>query len=259
MSKAEPKPNLAARLAASGSLVTAWSAIADIQIAATLARSGFDAVTLDIQHGQHDYASCLSGIAEIRAAGCSPLARIPVGDFALAGRLLDAGAEAVIAPMINTADDAQALVRSTKYPPLGARSWGPLRAMALMGMDGPAYLSRANDFCLAIAMIETAEAIDNLDAILATEGLDGVLVGPGDLSVTLSNGEAIDPSGKAAQDAMATITRKAIAAGRFSAVFCNSPKDAQDAIDAGARLLAYGVDLLLLEAGARHLLSDLRR
>src|SRR6185295_7127256 len=106
---------------------------------------GFVAVALDQQHGLYDLATTQHGIESLRLAGAAAMARIPLGDYEMASRLLDAGAEAVVAPMINTVADARAFVAATKYPPLGERSWGPARVFQLAGVSDPAaYLREAN-------------------------------------------------------------------------------------------------------------------
>ena len=134
-----------------------------------------------MQHGWHSADSIAAGIRAIVIANKPAVVRVPVGDFAFASRALDMGAEAIIAPMINTVADAQAFVDATKYPPLGKRSWGPGRAMTLSGIgSGADYLAWTRDNVLAFAMIETVEAITNLDAILSVPGIDGVFVGPSD-------------------------------------------------------------------------------
>ena len=249
---------LAERLRGDDVLVTAWSAIPDPQVADILARCPYEVVTLDMQHGQQTFESVVTGTAAIRAAGKHAVTRIPVNDYATASRVLDAGVEAVIAPMINSVEDARAFAAAIKYPPVGERSWGPLRAMSIMDMDGQTYLEQANETCLAIAMIETPQAIENIDAIMAVDGIDGVLVGPGDLSLTLSKGAKIDPSGDQAQAAVATIAAKAKAAGKFCAIFCVSIEDAHSAVKMGASLLCLGVDAMLIQAAAHSLLSEFR-
>ena len=249
---------LAERLTGDQPLITAWSAIPEPQVADILARCPYDAVTLDMQHGQQTYESVVPGIAAVRAAGKHAISRIPLNDYATASRLLDAGAEAVIAPMINTVEDARQFAAAMKFPPVGERSWGPLRAMSLLGMDSGEYLQAANSMCLSIAMIETPRAMDNMDQILAVDGIDGVLVGPGDLSVTLSGGSKIDPSGEAAQEGVAKIVARTKAAGKFCAVFCVSVEDARKATDLGASLLCLGVDAMLLQTSARDLLKAFR-
>ena len=163
--------SLAARLRAGESLYTAWSAIPEPLVSEFLARSAFDAVTLDMQHGCHSTESVLRGIAAIKLAGKPAVVRIPVGRFDMASRSLDFGAAAVIAPMVNSLADARAFAASMKFPPVGERSWGPTRLLALHGIpDAQAYLASANRDTLAIAMIETRAAEAILDDILAVDG-----------------------------------------------------------------------------------------
>src|SRR6201985_2060389 len=179
--------SLARRFKAGDTVHTGWCPLPYPIVAETLGREGFPAVTIDQQHGLWDTAGTVIRIAAIRAAAAPPLVRIPVGGFAIASRVLDMGAEGVIAPMINTPEDALAFVSVAKYPPVGERSWGPGRAMTLAGMtDMKAYLREANAATVTFAMIETQTAMDNLDAIAGTEGIDALFVGPSDLSIALT-------------------------------------------------------------------------
>ncbi len=159
-----------------------------------IGREGFPAVTLDGQHGLWDTATIIAAVAAIRQGGSAPIVRIPVGEFASASRALDFGAEGLIAPMINTVADARAYVSFAKFPPLGERSWGPHRATTLAGMpDQKVYLREANELTVTFAMIETRTALDNVEAIAATPGIDALFLGPADLSIALSNGANVDP------------------------------------------------------------------
>ena len=125
--------SLADRLTSGETIFTAWSGIPDALTVELLAGQGFDAVTLDMQHGGHHEDSVLRGIVPVLRAGKPPLVRIPVGRFDMASRALDFGAEAVIAPMVNSLDDARRFAASMKYPPLGERSWGPTYAFPATG------------------------------------------------------------------------------------------------------------------------------
>ena len=229
-----------------------WACLGDPPIAGLMARAGFDVVLLDQQHGAHGYASCVAGLTELALCGTPGLVRVPVGDFAMASRMLDAGAAGIVAPMINTVADARALAAATKFPPLGQRSWGPDRAMWFAGLDqGPDYLAQANGRTLTVAMCETREAVAALDAILAVDGIDGVLVGPADLSIALSNGAAFDPLGQAVTAALTEIVRAARAAGKVPCAFAPSPERAGEMIAMGYRLVSIQYDAALITAGFR--------
>lgn len=208
-----------------------------------MARSGYDAVLLDQQHGFHDGASCIAGISEAALAHTPVLVRVPVGDFAQAARMLDFGASGVVAPMINSAADASAFVSFVKYPPLGQRSFGPGRDMQLRGIGAEKdYLATANAASLALVMCETREALNALDDILGVPGVDGVLAGPGDLSVALCDGQNFDPTGEAVQSAMKHIAHRTRAAGKFACGFAGTAEGARKLARDGYHLVAVGYD-----------------
>jgi 4-hydroxy-2-oxoheptanedioate aldolase len=254
-----PGFSLARRLRAGETVYTGWCPLGLPLVAETLAREGFNTVTLDQQHGLWDTAATVTGIAAVRAGGAAPVVRIPLGAFAVASRALDMGAEGIIAPMINTAADARAFVSAAKYPPLGERSWGPQRAMALAGVsDAKAYLRDANDNVVTLAMIETRTAMDNLDAIAATPGIDVLFVGPSDLSIALSNGAELDPHSAVVDEAIDRIVAAAGRAGKVPGLYCANAQRALAAAKRGLRFLAVGSDLTFLRAGAAAELKTLK-
>jgi 4-hydroxy-2-oxoheptanedioate aldolase len=242
---------LARGLAARSGVLSAWIGVNDAAVADALARESFDAVTLDMQHGGVDFVGAARSILAVALAGKPTIARVPVGDFAGASRLADAGAAAVIAPMINSAEDARRFAEFMKFPPLGRRSWGPRAALALTGLIGPAYLHSANAMTLAIAMIETREALEALDDILATPGIDGVFVGPSDLSIALNRGAVVDPHGADVEAALSRIAERAHAHGKFAGLFCLDGARAKAALARGFGLCSVSTDLILLRAAAR--------
>jgi 4-hydroxy-2-oxoheptanedioate aldolase len=227
-------------------------------VPAALAAEDFDAVTLDMQHGVLDLAAAIRAIPMVAAAGKPALARIPVGDFASASKLLDNGASAVIAPMINTLEDARRFAAYMKYPPLGERSWGPAGALALSRMAMPDYLAQANGMALAFAMVETREALAILDDILAVPGLDGVLIGPGDLSIALSNGAEMNPLSPAVDRALDDVARRTRNAGKFAAVYATTGERARAMFAKGYHVCAVGSDLGYLKAGAKAMIQAAR-
>src|SRR2546425_1497483 len=154
-----PAFSLARRLRAGEIVHSGWCGLPYPIVAELVGREGFPAVTLDGQHGLWDLAATVAGIAAVRQGGAAPVVRVPVGDFATVSRVLDFGAEGIIAPMINTEADARAFAAAAKYPPVGERSWGPHRATMLAGIaDQKDYLAAANDLIVTLAMIETKTA-----------------------------------------------------------------------------------------------------
>ncbi len=242
---------LARRLRAGETVYIAWCALASPIVAEAIAREGFTAIVLDQQHGMYDIATTAQGIASVRHAGASPVVRVPLNDNPSASRALDFGAEAVIAPMINTAEHARRFVGAMKYPPVGERSWGPARAAALSGIaDLKDYFRDANGMTLALAMIETREAVENVGTIAATDGIDGLFVGPFDLSIALSNGAVLDPFSKDVEKALDVILDAAKTHKKISGIYCANAEIALAAAKRGFRFIAVGGDLAYLRAGA---------
>ncbi|NJR13521.1 MAG: hypothetical protein HC779_03835 [Phyllobacteriaceae bacterium] len=253
------------RLARGETVFTAWSHITSAHLAGVIAGAGYSDVTFDMQHGAHDERSVFEGIAAVRRAGTSATVRVPVARWDMVSRALDFGAGAVIAPMINSLADAQALPPPSKYPPLGARSWGPGRAMELDGdaagyaAGSTGFLLAQNDRTLALAMIETKGAMAALDGILAVDGIDGVFVGPADLSIALNGGAGVEPLGDAVTQAASHIAARAAAAGKFAAIFCVDPAWAQRYRAMGFQLQALMADSDLIRAGAKAALAAASR
>ena len=162
MTHAKVIQSLSDRIGGGSALLTAWVGIPAPLVAGMLAREDFDVITLDMQHGAQDISSVTQSIALVALAGKPSLVRIPVGQFAIASRVLDVGASGVIAPMINSKTDAKAFASFMKFPPLGDRSWGPTIPLAMTGLEGNPYLKAGNHMSVAIAMVETREALDAL-------------------------------------------------------------------------------------------------
>lgn len=240
-------------------LITAWSTSSSADMAGALADCSFDAVTVDMQHGAHDEASAFASARAIHAKGKPALLRIPVGRNDLASRALDMGFEAVIAPMIDSSEQARDFAQAMKYPPLGSRSWGPLRALEMHSEHtAESYFREANRQTLSIAMIETRTAFKALDGILAVDGIDGIFVGPSDLSISWSKGEGVDPDRADMQDALAEMARRARAAGKFAAIFAVDPAATPLFAKMGYRLCALNTDPGAIRAGAELMLGQAR-
>jgi 4-hydroxy-2-oxoheptanedioate aldolase len=250
-------PSLAERLHAGETIVSAWSTLPEPIVAELMARADLDAVTLDSQHGLHTVESLMRCIGAVRMIGKPAVVRLPLADFALASRALDLGADGVIAPLINTGEDARALVAATKYPPIGERSWGPLRTMTLHGVpDMATQLRIANASTFALAMIETEKALANIDDILSVPGLDGVFVGPSDLSLTLSSGDKITPTDDWLDSSIRQIADRAGAAKKITGAYAVNPARVRRFREFGYRFFALGSDQIHLGDGMRAMIRD---
>lgn len=241
---------LARRLRAGETVYGAWCMLASPLVADAVAREGFTAAVLDMQHGMWDTASIIAGIGALHNAGATPLVRVPLNDFAFVSRALDFGAEAIIMPMINSAADARQFANAAKYPPAGERSWGPGRAMALQGMSVPVdYLREANEGTLTLAMIETQAALTNVDAIAATPGIDALFIGPYDLSTALSGGKAQDVQAPEVERAIDKICAAASKAGKIPGIYCRDAERALAMAKRGFKFITVGNDAGFLHDG----------
>ena len=163
--------------------VSGWLSIPAAPFSAEImAHQGWDALTVDLQHGLIDYQTAVGMLTAISTTETVPLVRVPWLEFGLIMKLLDAGAYGIICPMVNTRKDAENLVHAGRYPPAGTRSFGPVRAAIYGGAD---YVENANDEIVLLAMIETEEALDNVKEIAAVPGLDGLFIGPNDFAKSL--------------------------------------------------------------------------
>ncbi len=250
---------LKGRLDAGDVIYSGWIASSEAANGATKVAAGFDAVTVDMQHGVAGIESMNQAVTAIGHAGGAPLVRIPLFDAGLAGRALDSGAQGIIAPMINSVAEAEWLVRAVKFPPLGERSWGPARACALYGMTLDEMLAGANDWIMTIAMIETQMAMDAMDGIMTTPGIDAVFVGPSDLSISLANGARLDPGGAETLKACETIADTARRHGVHAAIFALSPTLARTYRDMGFSLIVPGSDQTILKHGAQSILNEIKK
>jgi 4-hydroxy-2-oxoheptanedioate aldolase len=248
--------SLAARLAAGEIVFTSWSAVPDALTVELMAAQAFEAVTLDMQHGGHHEDSILRGIVPVLRAGRHPVVRIPVGRFDMASRALDFGAEAIIAPMVNSVADARLFAASMKYPPLGERSWGPTFGFPRYGKgDFAAWLAESNQRTVSFAMIETRAALSALDGILETPGIDAIFVGPGDFSIAWTDGRAMNPTLEDMMESIADIAARARKAGKWAGIFAVDAKYAGRFATMGFQFMALGGEQKLFQLGAESLLS----
>ncbi|WP_041682751.1 HpcH/HpaI aldolase/citrate lyase family protein [Pusillimonas sp. T7-7] len=233
-----------ALLQANRTVVNAWASIPSSFSAEVIANCGFDAVTVDLQHGMMDYAQMLSMFQAISTTNAIPIGR-PSGSNAVEiMRILDAGAYGVICPQVDTADIARSVVAACRYPPMGARSYGPPRGLLYGGAD---YFTHANDEILVFIMIESKQAVDNLDEILSVPGIDGVFIGPNDLSLSYGGSVDCNPQGEVA-NIIEMVRKKAVAYGLATGIYCADGDMCQIRIKQGFQLVNPGNDAGILKS-----------
>ena len=217
--------------------VNGWLSMPNTISAEITARQDFDSITIDLQHGLNDYQAALGMLQALEVGNATPMARVPWLEPGIIMKLLDAGALGIICPMINTPEDAQNLVRYASYAPRGARSFGPTRAVMAHGAD---YASKANGEVVTFAMIETVQAMHNLDAIVATPDLSGVYIGPSDLSLSMGHTPKLDQDEPPVVEAIKTILAAAKKAGIRAGIHCISTDYARKMIELGFDLVTIG-------------------
>jgi 4-hydroxy-2-oxoheptanedioate aldolase len=208
-------------------------------------------VVLDLQHGAIDFAAALRAVPLVAAAGKPAMVRVPVGEFATASRFLDAGVSGVIAPMINTIEDARRFASFMKFPPNGERSWGPHGALALSGLSPSDYFQTANGLSVSFAMVETREALAIIDDILAVPGIDGIFIGPSDLSIALSQGRDMNPASAEVEKALDFALSRVRAANKVVGIYAATGARAAELVRKGFHLISIASDAALLRAGAQ--------
>lgn len=238
--------------------INGWCSIGNAFTAEIMASQGFDSVAVDGQHGAFSYTDALAMIRAIDGKGVLPLARVPWREPGIIMKMLDAGAMGIICPMINTAAEAGEFASYMRYPPRGQRSYGPTRAaFAIPGYN----VKDANEDVLAFAMIETADGVANLDEIAATPGIDGLYVGPADLSLGFTNGR-LPPGFDRAEDEMIEVIQRIAAAakanGIAAALHCGTAEYAAKAIEWGYDMVTVSGDARLLAAAASQTVSRFR-
>lgn len=235
-------------------LFMAWVTLGLPYVVEQMAETGYDVVLIDQQHGLGGHAEMVNCLTAARAAGLPAVVRPVSNDPGLIGQALDAGAQGVVCPLIETAEDAEVAVRAVKYPPRGLRSWGPYRGKYMLEGD---YFAKANDWTIACVQVETRGAMDNLDAIMAIDGLDMVLVGPNDLAAALTGRRDIHAA--EVMDAIDLVLKKAREHSVMAAIFANDAEYARPLVKAGWDVITIGTDMGQMAGGARDALAAAKR
>ena len=253
------KNSMRERWAAGKPVINGWLSTSSSFIAEIMAAQGYDSLTIDMQHGFVGHEAANTMLQAMRASGVPPMARVPWLDPAAIMKSLDAGAYGIICPMINSGAEAAQFVSYLRYPPQGLRSFGPTRVVFSAGSD---YGQHADAEVVGFAMIETAEAMVNLDAIVSTPGLDAVYIGPADLTLGLTGRKyptGFDREEPEILDAIHTVLRKAHAAGLMAGIHCGTPAYAAKAVGWGFDLVTISNDVRLLAGAAQASVAAARK
>ena len=246
-------PDLREVLSPARTSVGGWCVIPGSFTAEVMARAGFDWLCIDAQHGLVGYGEMLAMLQAVTASGVPVLVRVPWNEPAWIMKALDAGASGVIVPMVNSPAEAELAVKACRYPPLGYRSWGPTRASMYIEGYQPEPVNRA---VICAVMVETAAALDKLDAIAAVAGVDAVFMGPSDFAISMGLApRADDPEHRRRLEGVpAVCQRHGVAAG----IACGSLELLERWRAAGYTMLAAPSDLVLLRQAAGAIIDSAR-
>ena len=234
-------------------VINGWLAIPSFFSAETMANQGWDSLTVDMQHGMVGYDNLLPMLAAIKPS-VTPMARVPWLEPGIIMKSLDAGCLGIICPMVNNGDDAEQFIQAMRYPPRGGRSFGPTRVV----LRHDNYASEANEKTIAMAMIETKEALDNIDDIMSTDGLNAIYVGPADLSNSLGHTPRLDPEEPEVVEAIAMILAKAKEHGLKAGLHNGSASYAKRMIGNGFDFVSIMSDARLLAKACEGELTEMR-
>ena len=237
-------------------VINGWLQIPNSFTAELLANQGWDSLTLDMQHGLIDYSNSISILQAISTTNTTPMARVNWNEPGQIMKILDAGAYGIICPMVSNRKETENFVQACLYPPRGYRSYGPIRGLVYGGSD---YSEKANDEILKLAMIETKESLNNLDEIMSTPGLDGIYIGPADLSLAIGEKPSFDkPENDPVFKKIKLILEHAKKNKIFAGIQNGKADYAKKMIDLGFNLVTIGSDQRYMAAAAKDELSKLK-
>jgi len=235
-----------------------WLSLGHLHATRVLARSGFDWLTLDMEHGPFDWSDAAVICAAVADAGCVPLVRVPEGSMWCIKRALDAGAFGIVVPMVNTPEQARAAIDAARYPPQGKRSVGGGMHALNFGTGAGEYYERANDEILVVLQTESPQGVRNAEAIYGLEGCDAVFVGPNDLRRQMRSPEGRDPSDEQFEAAIQQVIAAGRRTGTPTGMHVMNPESALKRAEQGMQFIAVGSDLRMMAATAQQWIGRLR-
>lgn len=233
-----------------------WLQIPSSVSAEIMANQPWDSLTIDMQHGLVDYPNALSMLQSISTTDVTPMVRVNWNEPGQIMKVLDAGSYGIICPMVSNKKDAEKFVQACMYPPNGFRSFGPMRGLLYGGND---YAKFANEEILKFAMIETREALENLDDIMSVKGIDGIYIGPADLSLAVGEEPGFDkPENSKAYEQIIKILDHSKKNNIFAGIHNGTPEYALKMIDIGFNIVTVGADQLFIKNEGLNLINKLK-
>lgn len=234
-----------------------WLSLGDIHVTRVLARSGFDWLTLDLEHAAVDWAQAATIFAVIADAGCVPLVRVPEGDHYCIKRALDAGAWGIVVPMVDTVEQAKIAIAAAKYPPVGNRSvGGGMHAINFAATAGE-YYERANDEILVVLQTESPRGVQNAEEIYQLPGCDAIFVGPVDLKFNMRSRDGRKPTDAEHEDLVQRVIQVGRKVGTPTGIHTMTPENALLRASQGMQFLAVGSDLQMVNLKAQEYVKTL--
>ena len=241
--------------ASGGAVLNGWLAVPSSYSAEVMAHAGWDSLCVDLQHGVNDYQTAITMFQAIATTDTVPICRVPWSEPGIVGKMLDGGAYGVIAPMVNNRAQAEAFAAYTRYPPRGSRSFGPIRGLLYGGAD---YQAHADDTIIALAQVETREAIENLDEMCQVTDLDGLYIGPADLALSYGKTPRFDYEDPDMWDLFMRVRDACKKSGKVACIHCGSAEYAAKMADEGFQFMTVLSDARLMAAGAAEAVKAFR-
>ena len=235
--------------------INSWLSIPNSFTAEAMSKMGWDSITIDMQHGQNDYSSSIPMIQAIANSSAVPFVRVPWNEPGIIMKMLDLGVMGIIAPMINSKKQCEDFDSYCNYPPIGQRSFGPMRAQLIYGAD---YYENANNNIVSLAMIETKEAVENIDEILSVPNLTGIYIGPGDMSSSYGKKPQFDIKEDPVYSNIKMIVKKAKEKGKIAGIHNGTTEYAKEMIKLGYQFVTISSDFRSMTTHAQSIINEMK-
>ena len=232
-----------------------WLSIPNSFTAEAMSKMGWDSLTIDLQHGQSDYSSSIAMLQGISNGSAIPLVRVPWNEAGIIMKMLDLGALGIIAPMINTKEECERFVSYCYYPSKGQRSFGPMRAQLIYGDE---YFAKANENIITMAMIETEQAVSNLDAIMSVPELTGVYIGPADMSISYGMQPKFDVKENPVYSKIQLVSDTAKKHNKVAGIHNGSVSYSKEMIDIGFKFITIGSEFRFMSMHAKNIIDEMK-